>query len=197
MRAHIVTLLSICFLSNVAATQEVNQSAPGRKPFQKVSFGFRTQLPAQLPVDSLAQRVFDGPGAIPIAHSWAFLEPPPKDRADTHWRRVVIDAVQGMPIDEAAWNRHAMTMLQDMVRSPGTQLVDKVVRWRPDTAEYELAVRDSAKGESINRRCLGSRVGRPRSVIVCVLTVAPTAEEFASVRASLVLIPQQSAIADK
>jgi len=145
-------------------------------------------------VDSMSQKVFDGQASIPMAHSWAFLQAPHKGDANPHWQRVVIDAVIGVGIGEAAWSAQAAMMLKSMLaQAPGSLVAEHDVRWRADATEFRLAVHDVAKGEFINKRCVGSHVDGQRSRIVCVLTAAPSAEALAAVRESLVLAPQHIA----
>lgn len=194
-----VLLSSLCVPLAVAAAQ-----TPAQTPAQLVvddsgthrsdSFGFQLRLPASMGVDTILQKIFDGPRSIPMAHSWAFLQAPAKSDANPHWQRVLIDAVMGVGIGEAAWNAQAARMLRSMsAQAPGGEVTENDVHWRADRAEYRLAVHDVAKGEFINKRCLGSMEGRQRSSIVCVLTAAPTADALAAVRESLVLTAPQAA----
>ena len=67
--------------------------------------------------------------------------------------------------------------------------MEKVVRWRPDTAEFRIALHDFAHEAFISQRCLGSWVGREHRATVCVETVAQRPDVLVAVRESLVFTP--------
>jgi len=149
-------------------------------------------------IDSLFRVAADGKGARPNMHAWAFLQvPDPHEGQSAYWQRVVVNAAR-MPFNERVWTLIATDARRAALKhAPGAQVVEYVVQWRPDVSEYRVGVHDFAKDEFVNVRCLGSHVGRPRSVVVCVQTFARTAEALAAVRESLVLTPPDSATADK
>jgi len=151
-------------------------------------FGFQVLIPASMRVDTLVQKVFDGPKSIPVSHAWAFIQAQIPSKADPHWQRILVHASQGMGIDEAQWSFFTASRFRGTrAMAPKGSVVDSVVRWTPDTVEMRLGIEDPVTGEFVNERCIGTKAGRPRSAVVCVQTAAETAEALAAVRESLVL----------
>jgi len=162
---------------------------------RSIPFTFQVRIPPAVQVDSSAQHVVEGASYSPMFHTWMFRKPPVEGDTDVHWQRIVINAVQGLKISDSIWNTLAATAIKSMLdQTPhGAEIVESDVRWRADVAEYRVGIHDAVRGEFINQRCLGSQVGRPRTVVVCVYTAAPTAEALKPVRESLALISQRSA----
>ena len=177
-----------------AAADSTPHAARATHSFSSAKFGFEVELPAAMDNDARAQKTLDGPGAGETFHAWNFLQPPAKGSADTHWLRVTITAVMGIAVDEAGWAKQTAGILAAALQSkPQREVLENTVRWRPDTAEFRLGLRDPSNkySEFATMRCLGSRKERQRAIIVCVQTGTPTADGLASVRESLVLTPQQ------
>lgn len=194
----IVLTACVCILSAACATETPSgaQKAVGsmaRAPwtFRDATFAFRVQLPvAMVPDDSALKEHERRAPPVPMAHTWAFVEAPTTNaRMEPHWERVVIEAVQGVGIGKRNWNNQAGMMLKSMLdQAPGADVLDSVIAWRPDTAEIRFAVHDVSRSEFMNRRCIGTKVGRPRSTIVCIQTTARTREALAPVWQSLALV---------
>lgn len=193
-------IAGLCGLSAAfeASAQRPSDSAePELRTFQDSVFGFQVKIPASMRVDTVVQKIFDKHSSF-FVHSWAFIAQPAPGQADPHWQRVLINAVQGLGINDLEWHQHAAARREGMRNEGGGgAVVENVVRWRADTAEFLLGVRNAVTGEFINERCLASRVGRQRSAVICVHTVAERQEALASVRESLALTPLQSAPAAK
>ena len=187
------SLCAACELPNGAFRQrQAHQFAePDHGLLQDWAYGFQARFPDVFGVNARAQKTFDESKAIPIAHAWAFNAPSPKGHEDRPWQVVTITAVTGTPVDEPAWNK-VMTQLAAHARDryPGGSVIENAMRWKPDTAEFRWGIRDNAKGRFENLRCLGSTIKRSKPIIVCVETLAETPEALASVRESLLLIPQ-------
>lgn len=186
-------------MTGMMVTMARAQQAPAVAPsstldmrlFKSVAFGFEVPIPVLMRIDTLSQKVVEA-HAIPMAHSWSFIQAQPPSKADPHWQRMLINAHQGMGIEEAEWNRYtASRFRQARDKAPKGSMVDSVVRWSADTVEMRLGMEDPVKGEFLNERCLGANVGgRSRTIVVCVQTSAETAEALAPVRDGLVLIPR-------
>jgi hypothetical protein len=186
----LVGLVACLFIGN-----EVGATHPGARLDARdvglvgsTVFGFQLRIPDSMHVDSAAQHVFDGEPSRVRAHALAFSNS--NKGQGSSWQRVLVTTGDLLPeeITELDWNELAAAMLEHTRdRAPGGEVVEHVVHWRADTAEYRLAVHDFARGEFVNWRCLASRAGRLHGRIVCVKTAAPTIEALAGVRESLVL----------
>lgn len=162
---------------------------------KSVAFEFQVRIPRSMRVDSSVQYVVEKKSFSPLTHSWGFVKDPAQGDTNPHWQRIMINAVHGVGIGKESWSAQAARTLKRMrgMARHDAEIVENDVQWQPGSAEYRVGIHDMVRGEFTNARCLGSQVGGQRSTIVCVETVALTAEALAPVRESLMLAPQQGA----